>query len=87
MWKLDSEFGGKFVVQAPKRDELTENIFRLPDGEAAARKFRKNVDEVVKFLVGRFPRLVMRGADMETNERESIYKYFSNDVEFELPRF
>ena len=83
VWKLDTEFDAEFVIQAPKRDELTENIFRLPDGEGAARKFRKNVDEVVEFLVGQFPRLVTRGADMEPNERENMYKYFSDDGKFQ----
>ena len=66
---------------------MTENIFRLTDGEAAARKFRKNADEMVEFLVGQFPRLLMRGADMEPNQRENMYKYFSDDVELELPDF
>ena len=66
---------------------MTENIFRLPDGEAAARKFRKNVDEVVEFLVGQFPLLLMRGADMERNEHENMYKYFSDNVKLELPDF
>ncbi len=81
VWNLtkyeDPDFG-QFVVE-PVRDELTENIHRVPREEGAARAFRKNVDEVVDFLARQFPRFVMRGVEMAPEEREKMYKYFSDD--------